>query len=133
MVVFGIEFTSGFAQVLYTLVLLVLGGSAVWLFRRLRQNEKLLVVVRRENSKLRHEVANVTGWTANGRLPEDWPEKLRAETAAAAGYTGSSVLETLREPMLPPPTRLLLQLRRRFSPQATAPTTLTVRTNGSPT
>jgi hypothetical protein len=100
MVVFGIEFTSGFAQVLYTLALLVLGGSAVWLFRRLRQNQKLLDLVRRENSKLRHEVANVTGWTANGRLPEDWPEKLRAETAAAAGYSISSGLDTLREPLL---------------------------------
>lgn len=100
MAVFGIEFTSGFAQILYTFVLVLIGASAVWLFWRLRQNEQLLVSVRRENSKLRHEVANVTGWTSNGRLPADWQERLRAETASAADYQNLLGLEKSREPML---------------------------------
>lgn len=100
MVVFGIEFTSDLAQILFILVLLAVGGCAIWLFRRLRQNGRLLEIVRHENSKLRHEVGNVTGWTANGRLPEDWQEKLRAETAAAAGYANAMSQGNQREPLL---------------------------------
>jgi hypothetical protein len=76
MAVIGIEFTSGFAQFFFTILLVAVVVLAVWLYRRLRREEQLLVSIRRENGKLRNEIANITGWTADGRLPEDWQDKL---------------------------------------------------------
>ena len=100
MAVIGIEFTSGFARVLFTVLLMVFVAGVIWLFRRLHQSETLLSSVRRENGKLRNEIANITGWTTNGRLPEDWQEKLRGETAAVAGVAPSTGADA--------PTELLL-------------------------
>ena len=85
MAVIGIEFTSGIAQVIITLLLIAAVVAAVWLVRRLRQSESQLASIRRENGKLRNEIANITGWTTNGRLPDDWQERLRNEMAGAAG------------------------------------------------
>ncbi|MDF1610326.1 hypothetical protein PZ897_19265 [Hoeflea sp. YIM 152468] len=85
MAVIGIEFTSGFAQVLFTALLVVIMVLGVWLLRRLRRSEAALGSIRRENGKLRNEIANITGWTTNGRLPDDWQERLRNDKAAAVG------------------------------------------------
>ena len=87
MAVIGIEFTSGIAQVLFTALLVGVVVAVFWLFRRLRQNEAQLASIRRENGKLRNEIANITGWTTNGRLPEDWQERLRNDKAGASGAT----------------------------------------------
>lgn len=100
MAVIGIEFTSGFAQVLFTLLLVAVVGLAFWLFRRLRQSETQLGSIRRENGKLRNEIANITGWTTNGRLPEDWQERLRNDKTIAAGATPSAGAEAPRELVL---------------------------------
>lgn len=85
MAVIGIEFTSGVAQVVFTVLLVGIVVAAAWWFRRLRQSEAQLASIRRENGKLRNEIANITGWTTNGRLPEDWQERLRNDKAAASG------------------------------------------------
>lgn len=97
MAVIGIEFTSGFAQVLFTVLLVAVVGLVLWLFRRLRQSETQLSSIRRENGKLRNEIANVTGWTTNGRLPEDWQERLRNDKSSAAGATPPAGAEAPRE------------------------------------
>jgi len=100
MAVIGIEFTSGVAQVLFTILLAGIVVAAVWLFRRLRQSETQLASIRRENGKLRNEIANITGWTTNGRLPEDWQERLRNDRADAAGATPPAGAEAPRELVL---------------------------------
>ena len=100
MAVIGIEFTSGIAQVIVTLLLIAAVVAAVWLVRRLRQSEAQLAAIRRENAKLRNEIANITGWTTNGRLPEDWQERLRNEKAGAAGTMPAAGAEAPREPLL---------------------------------
>ncbi|WP_422369915.1 hypothetical protein [Hoeflea sp.] len=97
---FGIEFTSAIAQVLFVFLLIVVVGIVVGLSIRLRRNSKLLSSVRQENGKLRNEVANITGWTANGRLPENWQEKLRSETAGADGPADRVRPDAPREPLL---------------------------------
>ena len=81
MAVIGIEFTSAIAQVIFIVLLAAVVGTAIWLIRRLRQTETQLASIRRENGKLRNEIANITGWTTNGRLPEDWQERLRNDKA----------------------------------------------------
>jgi hypothetical protein len=83
MAVIGIEFTSAIAQIIFLVLLAGLVVAAFWLVRRLRQTEAQLASIRRENGKLRNEIANITGWTTNGRLPEDWQERLRNEKAVA--------------------------------------------------
>lgn len=100
MAVIGIEFTSGFAQVLFTALLVVFVILTIWLFRRLRQSQAQLSSIRRENGKLRNEIANITGWTTNGRLPEDWQERLRNDKAAAVGSAPFSDTDQPREPIL---------------------------------
>jgi hypothetical protein len=100
MVVFGIEFTSGFAQVLFVLLLILIAGIVVGLLVRLQRNNKLLTTVRQENGKLRNEVANITGWTANGRLPENWQEKLRIEAAGSDRMADNVGPDAPREPLL---------------------------------
>lgn len=84
MAVIGIEFTSSIIAVLYFVGLLVIVVGAIWLFRRLTHSTSLLASVRRENSKLRNEIANITGWTMDGRLPDDWQEKLQSNHAASS-------------------------------------------------
>lgn len=86
----GIEFTSRFTEFLFFAIMLAIAVGAVWLVRRLRQSEKLLAIVRRDNSKLRNEIANIIGWTADGRLPDDWQEKLHNNHAS----TVSPILST---------------------------------------
>lgn len=100
MAVIGIEFTSGIAQVLFTVFLIAIVAAAVWLFRRVRQSEAQLVTIRRENGKLRNEIANITGWTTNGRLPDDWQERLRNDKAAAGGAMPAAGAEAPREAVL---------------------------------
>ena len=100
MAVIGIEFTSLIAQLIFFLVLAGLAVTAVLLFRRLRGSEQQLASVRRENGKLRNEIANITGWTANGRLPEDWQERLRNDKSGVAGAAPSAGAEAPREPVL---------------------------------
>ncbi|WP_417414561.1 hypothetical protein [Hoeflea sp.] len=100
MAVIGIEFTSVFAQVLFTVLLVAIVIAAFWVFRRLRQGEIQLASIRRENSKLRNEIANITGWTTNGRLPEDWQERLRNDKVAAGGAMPAAGSEAPREPVL---------------------------------
>jgi hypothetical protein len=100
MAVIGIEFTSAIAQVIFTLLLLAAVAAAVWLVRRLRRSEANLETVRRENAKLRNEVGNITGWTANGRLPEDWQDKLRSDKAVAPGSAPAVSAEAARQPVL---------------------------------
>lgn len=100
MAVIGIEFTSGIAQVLFTVLALGLIALALWLYSRLRQSESQKDAIRRENAKLRNEIANITGWTTNGRLPDDWQEKLRNDKAAPAGATPPARAETPREIVL---------------------------------
>lgn len=87
MAVIGIEFTSAIAQIIFMLLLAGIVVTAVWLVRRLRRSEAQLGSIRRENAKLRNEIANITGWTANGRLPEDWQERLRNEKAVPGTVT----------------------------------------------
>ncbi|MEM5471098.1 hypothetical protein WNZ14_05110 [Hoeflea sp. AS60] len=100
MAVIGIEFTSGFAQVLFILLLVGVVVAGIVLFRRLRQSEAQLASIRRENGKLRNEIANITGWTTNGRLPDDWQEKLRSDKTVVAGATQLTGAEAPREPAL---------------------------------
>ncbi len=100
MAVIGIEFTSAIAQVIFTLLLLAVVAAAVWLVQRLRRSEANLETIRRENAKLRNEVGNITGWTANGRLPEDWQEKLRTDKAVSAGSAPAVSAEAARQPVL---------------------------------
>jgi hypothetical protein len=100
MAVIGIEFTSGIAQVLFTVLLIAAVVAALWLIRRLRQSEAQLSSIRRENGKLRNEIANITGWTTNGRLPEDWQERLRNDKAVAGGTAPATGGEAPREPVL---------------------------------
>jgi len=100
MAVIGIEFTSVFAQVLFTALLVVVVVLAFWFYRRLRQGEAQLESVRRENGKLRNEIANITGWTTNGRLPDDWQERLRNDKTIAAGTTPAAGPDAPRELVL---------------------------------
>lgn len=76
MSMFGIEFTSNFTEFLFFAILLAIVVGIVWLCLRLKQSVYQLASVRRDNSKLRNEVANITGWTVEGRLPDDWQDKL---------------------------------------------------------
>lgn len=96
----GIEFTSAFAQIIFLVLLAAFVIAGVWLFRRLRTNEAQLAAVRRENGKLRNEIANITGWTANGRLPEDWQERLRNDKAAAGVTHSPAGPDAPAEPVL---------------------------------
>jgi len=96
----GIEFTSAFAQIIFLVLLAALVIAGVWLFRRLRTNEAQLAAVRRENGKLRNEIANITGWTANGRLPEDWQERLRNDKAGIGTAHPLAIADTPAEPVL---------------------------------
>jgi|GEM_PF-1268045 len=96
----GIEFTSAFAQIIFLVLLAALVIAGVWLFRRLRTNEAQLAAVRRENGKLRNEIANITGWTANGRLPEDWQERLRNDKAGTGTAHPPAGADTPAEPVL---------------------------------
>lgn len=100
MAVIGIEFTSGFAQLLSATLLVAFVVLVVWLFRRLRQSEAALGSIRRENGKLRNEIANITGWTTNGRLPEDWQERLRNDKALEVGAAANSDAEQPGERIL---------------------------------
>jgi hypothetical protein len=84
MAMFGIEFTSRFTEFLFFAMLLAIIVGAIWFVYRLRQGTSLLAVIRRENSKLRNEIANITGWTIDGRLPDDWQEKLHNNHALIA-------------------------------------------------
>lgn len=96
----GIEFTSAIAQIIFLVLLAAIVVAGFWLFRRLRYNEAQLAAVRRENGKLRNEVANITGWTANGRLPEDWQERLRNEKAVTGVAHPPSGTDAPAEPVL---------------------------------
>lgn len=96
----GIEFTSAIAQIIFLVLLAAIVVAGFWLFRRLRDNEAQLAAVRRENGKLRNEVANITGWTANGRLPEDWQERLRNEKAVTGVAHPPSGTDVPAEPVL---------------------------------
>lgn len=95
----GIEFTSRFTEFLFFAILLAIAVGAYLLVRRLRQNEKLLAVIRRDNSKLRNEIANIIGWNADGRLPDDWQEKLHNNHVSAASPT-LSISEPSGDPVL---------------------------------
>ncbi|SOE17205.1 hypothetical protein SAMN05877838_2098 [Hoeflea halophila] len=96
----GIEFTSTIAQIIFLLLLAVIVVAGAWLFRRLRRDEAQLASLRRENSKLRNEIANITGWTANGRLPEDWQERLRNEKAVPGVANSPAGADAPAEPVL---------------------------------
>lgn len=91
MAVIGIEFTSRFTEFLFFAVFLAIVFGVVLLFLRLRQSQKILAVLRRDNSKLRNEIANIIGWTGDGRLPDDWQEKLHnTHTSKASSILSKS-------------------------------------------
>jgi hypothetical protein len=100
MAVIGIEFTSGFAQLAFIVLLVGIAAAVVWLVRRLRRSETQLAAIRRENAKLRNEIANITGWTSNGRLPEDWQERLRNDKVVGAGAQPAAGADAPGEPAL---------------------------------
>lgn len=79
----GIEFSSIIAQVLFVAMLLAIAIFVVWLVVRMKRRERLFSTLRRDNSKFRNEIANITGWTVEGRLPEDWQDKLHNHNPAA--------------------------------------------------
>ena len=87
---FGIEFSSIISQILFILVFLAIIVGCIWLLLKLRRGNKHLAQLRTNNTKLRNEIANVTGWTVEGRLPDNWQEKLRSLDSA----TVAQVLST---------------------------------------
>lgn len=99
MAVIGIEFTSRFTEFLFFALLLAIVVGAIWLVRRLSRSSSLLAIVRRDNSKLRNEIANVTGWSVDGRLPDDWQEKLHNNHTSAVSPI-SSKSEPANDPVM---------------------------------
>lgn len=105
----GIEFSSIITQVLFFSMLLAVAIFVVWLIVRSKRQERLFAALRRDNSKLRNEIANVTGWTVEGRLPEDWRDKLHNHnpTSVSPNLTNS---ESASDPTLITAHRVLASI-----------------------
>lgn len=99
MAVIGIEFTSKFIELLFFAIFLAIVFGVILLLLRLRQSNKATTALRRDNSKLRNEIANIIGWTADGRLPDDWQEKLHDDHASKSSLNLSDP-ETKSDPLL---------------------------------
>lgn len=86
----GDAYPSASLLLLLALAVITLGVLAGWQFLKFRKLDRSFYDVRRDNSRMRNEIGQLTGWSAQGRLHDDWPELLRTASASQSPDAAAS-------------------------------------------